>query len=173
MCESMRLNQITLANSATFRECIMSSSKLRNVLFIGLLVVFTACSPAEQQGESNEVVAQLNTLEGSNWQLLKLTVLGGYEFIPEDHSKYVLNFRSDNRLTGTSDCNSINGSWLQEDAALRFDPFAATTSLCPPGSLHNNLILYLKDVSSHSFRDGHMVLTTTTEGIEIEFESRD
>lgn len=173
MCESMRLNQITFANSATFRECNMTSSKLHNVLTIGLLVVLAACSPAEQQGESNEVAAQLNPIEGSNWQLVKLTVLGGYEFVPEDPSKYVLNFRSGNRLTGTSDCNSISGSWLQEDTALHFDPFAATTSLCPPGSLHNNLILYLKDVSSHSFRDGQLVLTTPTEGVEIEFESRD
>ena len=151
----------------------MSSSRLRNVFLIGLAIVLAACSPAEQEGGSNDVVAQPNPLEGSNWQLTKLTVLGGYEFVPEDHSKYVLNFRSGNRLTGTSDCNSISGSWLQEDSALRFEPFAATTSLCPPGSLHNNLVLYLRNVSSHSFRDGHMILTTPTEGIAIEFESRD
>ena len=151
----------------------MSTSRLRIVCFIGLAVVLAACSPVEQEGESNEVVAPINSLEGSNWQLTKLTVLGGYEFVPEDRSKYVLNFRSGNRLTGTSDCNSISGSWLQEDSGLRFEPFAATTSLCPPGSLHNNLILYLRNVSSHSFQDGHMILTTPTEGIAIEFESRD
>lgn len=150
----------------------MSSSKLRNVLLLSLLVLMAACSPADQDGESNDVVAQIIPLEGSNWQLVQLTVLGGFVFAPEDHSKYVLNFRSGNRLTGTSDCNSINGSWQQVDSALQFEPFSAGTSLCPPGSLHSYLTLYLKDVAAHSFRDGHLVLTTPTEGVEIEFEPR-
>ena len=151
----------------------MSSFKLCNILLPSLLAVLAACSPAEQDGESNSAVAQVDSLEGSNWQLVQLTVPSGFAFVPEDHSKYVLNFRSENRLTGTSDCNSISGSWLQADTALHFDPFIATTSLCPPGSLHNNLALYLRDVSTLSFRDAHLVLTTPTEGIEIEFESRD
>ena len=151
----------------------MSSFNLRNIFLSGLLVVVAACGPAEQDGESNNAASQVQSLEGSNWQLVQLTVPSGFAFVPEDHSKYVLNFRSESRLTGTSDCNSISGSWLQADTELRFDPFVATTSLCPPGSLHNNLALYLRDVSTLSFRDGHMILTTPTAGIEIEFESRD
>jgi len=143
-----------------------------NVFFAGLFVVLTACSPAVQEGESNDVVGQIMTLEGSNWQLVQLTVLGGYIFAPDENGKYVLNFRSENRLTGTSDCNSINGSWQQEDTALHFQPFSAGTSLCPPGSLHSYLALYLKDVDASSVRDGHLVLTTPTEGVEIEFEPR-
>lgn len=151
----------------------MSSSKLRSTFLFATLVALAACSPIEKEGENDAMVAGGTSLEGSNWQLVKLTVLGGFVFAPEDHSQYVLNFRSGNRLTGTSDCNSITGSWQQEDAALHFDPFAWTRALCPPGSLHNNLVLYLKDVAAYSFRDEHLVLTTPIEGIEIEFESRD
>lgn len=151
----------------------MSSSKLHNVLLSGLLVLMAACSPAEQEGESIDAVAQNYSLEDSNWQLVQLTVLGGFVFEPEDHSKYVLNFRNGNRLTGNSDCNSITGSWLQDNSELRFEPFVTTRALCPPGSLHNNLALYLKDVQAFSFRDDHLVLTTPTQGVEIEFESRE
>lgn len=150
----------------------MSSSQLRNAFLSGLLVVLAACGRAEQDGDNSAVVADIASLEGSNWQLVQLTVLGGFVFAPDDHSKYVLNFRSENRLSGTSDCNSISGSWLQENTALRFEPFSAGRSLCPPGSLHSYLALYLKDVAAFSFRDGHLVLSTGTEGVEIEFEAR-
>lgn len=151
----------------------MSCSKLRTVFLSGLLVVLAACSPAGPEDESTDVVAEVIPLEGSNWQMVELTVLGGFVFVPDDPSKYVLNFRNGNRLTGTSDCNSIAGSWQQENTELHFEPFSSTTSLCAPGSLHSYLDMYLRDVEAHSFRDGHLVLTTPTEGIEIEFESRD
>ena len=150
----------------------MSTSKIRNVFLSGLLVVMAACSPAGPEDES-DMVAEVLPLEGTNWQLAELTVLGGFVFVPEDHSDYVLNFRSGNRLTGTSDCNSITGSWQQDDTALRFEPYSSTRSLCAPGSLHSYLDLYLKDVEALSFRDGLMVLTTPTEGVEIKFESRE
>jgi len=154
----------------------MPFTKLRNLFLSCLLVALAACSPAEQEDTSTTEIAEVAeaiTLEGSNWQLVKLTVLGGYVFTPDEPGKYVLNFRSENRLTGTSDCNSITGSWHQDGARLNFEPFSTSRSLCPPGSLHNNLILNLRDVTAQSMRDGHLVLTTNTDGIEIEFESRD
>lgn len=147
--------------------------KFRTILVSGLLVGLAACSPAEQGDESNDAVAEIISLEDSNWQLVQVTVLGGFVFPADDPNKYVLNFRSGNRLTGTSDCNSLTGSWFQENTTLRFDPFATTRGLCAPGSLHNNLVLYLKDIDAYSFRDGNLVLTTPTEGVEIEFQARD
>lgn len=147
----------------------MYSSKLRNVFFSALCVLMAACSTARQVDES----AQFIPLGGTNWELVQLTVLGGFVFVPDDPGKYVLRFRSENRLNATSDCNTISGAWQQGATELRFEPFSTTTSLCVAGSLHNNLVLYLKDVTAYRFRDGHLVLTTPTQGIEIEFSSRD
>lgn len=123
-----------------------------------LLLGFAAC-------DSQQAVE----LEGSNWQLVNMIVQGGFDFTPDDPGKYRLNFRSENRLTGTSDCNNLTGSWQQTESALSFEPFTTTTNLCPPGSLHNYLVLYLRDVNSHDFRDGNLLLTTSTEGVELEF----
>lgn len=145
----------------------MPLPKLSNALLLSVVVAASGLAAKEIVAE--EALA----LEGTNWQLVQVTVLGGFVFSPEDHGKYVLNFRSGNRLTGTSDCNRLSGSWHQEGLALHFDPFATTTNLCVAGSLHNNLVLYLKDVDALSLRDGHLVMTTPTEGVEIEFESRD
>ena len=145
----------------------MPLTKLRYSLLVSLLVAASNGFAAQEN-----VTEGALSLEGSNWQLVQVTVLGGFVFVPDDHSKYVLNFRSGNRLTGTSDCNRISGSWLVNGTELHFDPFATTRSLCVAGSLHNNLVLYLKDVNAYSMRDGHLILTTPTEGVEIEFESR-
>lgn len=111
-------------------------------------------------------------LEDTNWQLVNMKVLGGFLFTPDDPSQYRLNFRSDNRLTGTSDCNTITGFYFQEDSGFRFDPFVSTRKLCPPGSLHNNLVLILKDVNAVEFRNGKMYMTNGYEGVELEFEAR-
>jgi len=112
------------------------------------------------------------TLEDTNWQLLNMKVLGGFLFTPDDPSQYRLNFRSENRLTGTSDCNTITGSYFQESTDFRFDPFISTRKLCPPGSLHNNLVLILKDVNVIEFRGGKMYMTNGYNGVELEFEKR-
>jgi heat shock protein HslJ len=105
--------------------------------------------------------------------LVQLAVAGGFVFAPDDPRKYVLNFLSDNRRTGISDCNRINGSWQQEETSLRFEACAAGRSLCPPGSPHNNLALNLRDVVAYEFRAGQLILTISIEGVEMEFESRD
>lgn len=157
----------------------MQPYNLRKLSLLSLFAVLAACGPAEQTQSGSEIedervsTTEITSLEDSNWQLVQITVAGGFVFTPDDPGKYVLNFRSENRLTGTSDCNQLSGSWHQEETALHFEPFSPGRSLCPPGSLHNNLTLYLRDVLAHEYRAGHMILTTSTEGIELEFESRD
>jgi heat shock protein HslJ len=116
--------------------------------------------------------AEVPVLENTNWQLVKMTVLGGYEFAPEDPGKYYINFRSDNRLTGTSDCNDIGGSWFQDGESLRFEPFAPSRRLCAPGSLHNHFALLMRDVKSLEIRGDYLLLKTSSEGLELEFEPR-
>ncbi|GJM12865.1 MAG: hypothetical protein DHS20C12_12680 [Pseudohongiella sp.] len=136
-------------------------------LTFGALLILSLCT-VQISTAQEEVI----TLEGTNWQLLRMNVLGGFLFTPEDPSLYRLNFRSDNRLTGTSDCNTITGYYFQEESGFRFDPFVSTRKLCSPGSLHNNLVLILKDVNAIEFREGMMYMTNGYEGVELEFEMR-
>ncbi len=133
------------------------------------LALILLCASQVAQGQD----AASFSLEGTNWQLTRLTVPGGFEFVPDDPGKYVLNFRSENRLTGNSDCNRILGSWHQEEeGAVYFEPFAAGRSLCPPGSLHNNFALYMRSVVAYERSDEMLVLTTTIDGVVLEFEQR-
>jgi heat shock protein HslJ len=82
----------------------MKANTLRNLLLTKLITISLLLVSAAQGA------AETPDLEGSNWQLVRLKVLGGFEFSPEEPSKYVLNFRSENRLTGASDCNQLVGS---------------------------------------------------------------
>ncbi len=142
------------------------------VSVISLVLALAGCSPNEQElADEVSPAAPVAALEGSNWQLVQMVVPGGFVFTPDDPADYVLNFRSEDRLTGTSDCNRITGSWHQQGAALSFESFATTRALCPPPSLHNYLSLYLRDVTSLRFSDDRLYLTTTTDGVELEFEA--
>lgn len=148
------------------------------LFLIGLLAMqaaaaFGQTAQTDQAAQQDGAASVTTSLEGSNWQLVQLTALGGFVFTPDDPGKYVLNFRSENRLTGKSDCNQITGTWLQEDSTLRFQPFSSSRSLCSPGSLHNNFVLYLRDVQVYELQSGKMLLRTNTDGVRLEFESRD
>ena len=136
-------------------------------LVLGSLLMLVLSS-----NQFNLALEKDTNLEDTNWQLLNMKVLGGFLFTPRDPSQYRLNFRSENRLTGSSDCNTITGSYFQESIGFRFDPFVSTRKLCPPGSLHNNLVLILKDVNEIEFRDGKMFMTNGYDGVELEFEKR-
>jgi len=140
---------------------------LSRYLVLGSLLMLVLPSTQFSLAQEEDI-----TLEDTNWQLLNMKVLGGFLFTPDDPSQYRLNFRSENRLTGTSDCNTITGSYFQESTGFRFDPFVATRKLCPPGSLHNNLVLILKDVNVIEFRGGKMYMTNGYNGVELEFEKR-
>ena len=140
---------------------------LSRYLVLGSLLMLVLPSTQFSLAQEEDI-----TLEDTNWQLLNMKVLGGFLFTPDDPSQYRLNFRSENRLTGTSDCNTITGSYFQESTDFRFDPFISTRKLCPPGSLHNNLVLILKDVNVIEFRGGKMYMTNGYNGVELEFEKR-
>ena len=136
-------------------------------LVLGTLLIFALSS-----SQSSFAKEEDTALEGTNWQLQNMKVLGGFLFTPDDPSLYRLNFRTENRLTGTSDCNSISGYYFQESTGFRFEPFVTTRKLCSPGSLHNNLVLILKDVNAIEFRGGKMYMTNGHDGVELEFEAR-
>jgi len=145
---------------------------LHKLLKFGALAASFCISVSAHAADAESSANTTFDLEGSNWQLIKMTVLGGYVFEPEDPGKYVLNFRSDNRLTGSSDCNELGGLWHQDESRLSFDPFLSSRKLCAPGSLHNNVVLYLRNTTGFKIADGKMLISTPTEGVELIFEAR-
>jgi para-nitrobenzyl esterase len=115
--------------------------------------------------------AQHGQLVGPTWQLVRFK--GGDDMVltPDDKSKYTLNFAADGRLSARIDCNRGSGGWKStEKGRLEIGPMAITRAMCPPGSLHDQLVKQLPYVRSYMIRDGRLFLSLMADGGTYEFE---
>lgn len=138
---------------------------------LAVLFLLSSCGEGQQVSEpAPEPEALL--LEGTSWQLIKITAIGGYEFIPEDGSDYVLRFRDQSRLVAESDCNTAGATWTQDGGNLNLAQFVTTNNMCPPGTLHNHFVSNLRNVDGFSNAGDNLVFTTSIPGVSLEFEAR-
>lgn len=149
---------------------------MRKAIFPGYLItvlLLQSCSdntePSPDQSAPNGVTAAAE-LEGTAWELAEMTVLGGYSFTPDQPDKYTVEFRTDNRLTGKSDCNTFTGHWSHEDT-FAISQFSASRSMCISGSLHNYYSLYLRDVNGYERAGNQLVLNTPIEEVRLVFSA--
>jgi len=140
------------------------------ISFIVLSLLIASCDNGEVAEQAQEeVVDYAAQLEDTSWELVDIVVMGGYVFEPETPSDYTIRFRSENRLTGKSDCNTLTGSWQVEED-LTISELNSTRSMCIAGSLHNYFSLYLRDVVSMELAGESLTLRTTIEGVTLKFQ---
>jgi heat shock protein HslJ len=110
-------------------------------------------------------------LGGTSWQLVRFE--GGDEttLTPDDPTKYTLEFDADGSLTARIDCNRGRGTWESPAAGqLTLGPLALTRAMCPPGSLHDQIVRQLGYVRSYVLKDGRLFLALMADGGIYEFE---
>jgi heat shock protein HslJ len=132
-------------------------------------LMLSGCGEGQQVSEP---AAEPVALEGTSWQLVKITAIGGYEFVPEDASDYLLRFRAESRMVVESDCNTAGATWSQEDNNLILEQFVTTNNMCPPGTLHNHFVSNLRNIESFTGDASNLVFTTSIPGVTLEFEIR-
>jgi heat shock protein HslJ len=111
-------------------------------------------------------------LDGTSWQLVKFQGSDDRTLTPDDGAKYTIEFGGDGRLTARIDCNRGRGTWKAADASqLQLGPLALTRALCPPGSLHDQIVRQWANIRSYVIKDGHLFLTLMADGGLYEFES--
>jgi para-nitrobenzyl esterase len=110
-------------------------------------------------------------LVGPTWQLVRFQGGDDKVLTPDDRSKYTLTFAADGRVSGRIDCNRATGAWKSsEKGRLEFGPMAVTRAMCPPGSLHDQIVKQLPFVRSYVIRDGKLFLSLMADGGIYEFE---
>ncbi|HEY8249576.1 MAG TPA: META domain-containing protein [Burkholderiales bacterium] len=112
-----------------------------------------------------------DSLGGTSWQLVKFQ--GGDDTVlrPDDKSKYTLAFGADGTVSARIDCNRARGAWKSpEKGRLEFGPMAVTRAMCPPGSLHDQIVKQLPHVRSYVIKDGHLFLSLMADGGIYELE---
>ena len=133
------------------------------VLVFGSLAAF-ACAQMQPQSAAA-------ALGGTAWQLIKFQGGDGAVLTPDDRSKYTLAFDADGVVAARIDCNRGRGGWKSSGKGqLEFGPMAITRAMCPPGSLHDQIVKQLQYVRSYVLQDGRLFLSLMADGGTYEFE---
>ena len=110
-------------------------------------------------------------LSGTSWRLVKFQGPDETTVVPEDKSKYTINFGSNGRVTARVDCNRASSTWKSPRAGeLQFGSWSRTSDKCAPGSLHDKIVTEGANVRSYSIKDGHLFLAGMAAGGFYELE---
>ena len=110
-------------------------------------------------------------LAGTSWQLVRFEGGDGTILTPDDRAKYTIEFAAGGRLTARIDCNRGRSTWKSAGPSqIEFGPLLITRALCPPGSLHDQIVRQWGHVRSYVIRDGHLFLALMADGGIYEFE---
>lgn len=101
---------------------------------------------------------------GVLWQWQGTLLNDGTAFAPVDPSRYTLQLSAEGQAAVQADCNRGSGRYYVSDNRIVVGPLATTRALCPPGSLSDEYLRQLQDVTSYLTRDGELIM-------EIKFDS--
>jgi para-nitrobenzyl esterase len=110
-------------------------------------------------------------LGGTSWRLVKFQGSDEKTLTPDDKAKYTIEFRIDGGLTTRIDCNRGRGTWKSSGPSqLQLGPLALTRAVCPPGSLHDQIVKHWEFIRSYIIKDGRLFLSLMADGGIYEFE---
>ncbi len=132
-------------------------------LIAALAIMFSSpsCKSLKSSGiNTHELVA-------STWQLSKM---GGQDAAADAFMKGLpyLNFTSEGKLSGSTGCNSFNGSFELKDTGLKISPGAMTKMMCP-GSGEKEFLTGLANTNSAAIEDGRLMLRDSVGSALLEF----
>ena len=110
-------------------------------------------------------------LGGTSWQLVRFQGGDGRVLVPDERGKYTVTFLPHGVVNVRFDCNRGSGGWKSPDKSrLEFGPMALTRALCPPGSLHDQLVKQWWNIRSYIVKDGRLFLSLMADGGTYELE---
>jgi heat shock protein HslJ len=148
-----------------------------NVLVIGSLLCILSCKPPPQKSAQITQSSEATTVDtpsdlgGTSWRLVKFQGSDETTLRPDDPAKYTIAFGTDGQLSARIDCNRGRGTWKSPGPSqLELGPLALTRAMCPPESLHNQIVKQWPYVRSYVMRDGHLFVSLMADGGIYEFE---
>ena len=110
-------------------------------------------------------------LAGTAWQLVGIISPDGRKEVPDDRSRYTVEFMDDGSFRLVADCNRGTGSWTAvSPGQLQLGVIAATQAMCLPGSLHDPYMAEFSRVSAYELDNGRLFLATMADDSGLEFE---
>lgn len=99
------------------------------------------------------------TLTGTTWQWMHFAD-GAQAFDVPEPENYTITFMDDDTFHAQADCNTVSGTYtVDDDSMITIEPGPSTLIACPPGSLGEDFMRYLSQVTIYSFtEDGDLLL---------------
>lgn len=115
--------------------------------------------------------SESKVLAGTAWQLVKFEGGDGTVLTPDDRAKYTIELAADGRVSARIDCNRGRGTWTStQPGHIELGPLALTRAMCPPDSLHDQIVRQWGNVRSYVIEDGHLFLALRADGGIYELE---
>jgi heat shock protein HslJ len=116
------------------------------------------------------VSADPAALPGSRWRLVRIQSMDGTEAVPDDRSRYTLEFGAGDAVAGRADCNRLSGRWTATGESIALGPLAMTRAICPPGSLSDRYARSLQDAATWMIVHGRLAIAMKTDAGILHFE---
>lgn len=142
----------------------MSTPLLSLHLFVVLSTVWGTTQSTQAPSASTE-------LAGTSWRLVQFQGMDDRTLKPDDPSRYTIDFNAGGTLAASIDCNRGRGTWKSTGPSqLELGPMAVTRAMCPPNSMHDQIIKHWNFIRSYVIKDGHLFLALMADGGIYEFE---
>ncbi len=134
-------------------------------------VVFDITADGELQPANTITSTPSSGLAGTSWQLVKFEGSDEKTLMPDERSKYTIEFSTDGQVSARIDCNRGRGTWKSSGPSqIEFGPMALTRAQCAPGSMHDQIVNQWENIRSYVLSDGHLFLSLKADGGIYEFE---
>lgn len=104
---------------------------------------------AAQEYEKRREETNAGALSGS-WMWQSSVDASGETISPSDPERFVLTFTEDGRLSSTTDCNSIAGSYIKNEEVISVGPLISTKMACMEETLEMEYAAQLSLTTSHT-----------------------
>jgi heat shock protein HslJ len=106
------------------------------------------------------------------WVWISSIDVSAEEIRPKDSSEFVLTLTPEGRLTSTTDCNTVSGSYIQNENALSIGALVSTEKSCRGKSFESSYISQLNLVASFEITDNTLTLYLANSSGEMTFFRR-
>ena len=139
-----------------------------SISLVAITLLIAACSAGMEPAPPKNAGAGLG---GTAWQLVRFQGGDDKTLTPDDKSKYTIQFNTDGSISARIDCNRGRGTWKSAGSSqLQLGPLARTRAMCPPGSLHDQIVRQWEHVRSYVIKNDHLFLSLMADGGIYEFE---
>jgi len=141
-------------------------------LVVGV-VVFAAASSLGASFAQQSEPASKHPLAGTSWQLVRFQASEGAASVPDERSKYTIEFSTNDRFAVRFDCNQGGGTWIASGAnEIRFERIFLTPVVCPASPIYDRIKTQWALIRSFAIKNGRLFLTVASDGGVYEFERR-